>query len=150
MYSIIRVSEFDFFNEESKRLILDTNFQGNSVRQMSSAKETISEYNLDHSQLAFVVAKPMIDHNNKMIENLFPETIVFSEEMIEGVGKEIEGDSDIQSPNERPVASTSPSPCRVYKYAPKYGYEQSQEDMVIFLTNKPEPKKYGGLNNIEL
>jgi hypothetical protein len=38
----------------------------------------------------------------------------------------------------------------VYKYAPKYGYEQSQEDMVIFLTTKPEPKRHGGLNKIEI
>jgi hypothetical protein len=74
--------------------------------------------------------------------DLYPDTTVFSEEMIEGVGKEIDGDDSNQPSNERPISS--PSVCRVYKYAPRYGFAESHEDMVIFLTNKLEPKKYGG------
>ncbi len=73
---------------------------------------------------------------------IYPNTTVYSEEMIEGAGKESDGDNDAQSPNERPVLS--PSNCRVYKYAPRYGFDGSTEDMIVFLTNKLEPKKYGG------
>jgi hypothetical protein len=63
--------------------------------------------------------------------------------MIEGDNnKECDDDNDIQSLAERPILS--PPICRVYKYAPRYGFDASQEDMVIFLTNKHEPKKYGG------
>jgi hypothetical protein len=129
-------------------LILDTNLQGNSLRQLASVKDTINEYNLDRSQLVFTVGRRVINNNTNQIltdPDLYPTTTVFSEEMIEGAGKETDLDNDIQSPNEKTV--TSPSLCRVYKYAPKYGFEQSEEDMVIFLTSKPEPKKYGGLKS---
>jgi hypothetical protein len=67
---------------------------------------------------------------------VYSNTKVFSKEMIEGAN------NDTQSLAERPILS--PSICRVYKYAPRYGFDASQEDMVIFLTNKHEPKKYGG------
>lgn len=106
-------------------------------------KEMISEYNLDHTQLAFTVARQVMANNQLMI-NLYPETTVFSEAMIEGGSKEIDGDQDVQSPNEKPILSR-PS-CRVYKYAPKYGFDQNEEDVVVLLTNKVEPKKYGRMN----
>ena len=62
--------------------------------------------------------------------------------MIEGVGKEADADNDNQSVTEKP--NPPPSNCRIYKYAPRSGFAESNEDMIIFLTNKLEPKKYGG------
>ncbi len=124
-------------------MILDTNLPGHSIPQLTSVKDTIQEYNLDKSQLVFTVGRKIIDNNQ-----IIPATTVFSEEMIEGAAKEGDVDNDIQSPNERSVAS--PSLCRVYRYAPKYGFHESQEDMVIFLTTKPEPRKYGGLKKKEI
>jgi hypothetical protein len=108
---------------------------------LTNAKDTINEYNLDRSQLAFTIGKKIIN-NGQIFISLDPSTTVFSEEMIEGAGKESDGDNDIPSPNEKPIPS--PPICRVYKYAPRYGFDGSQEDMVLFLTSKLEPKKYGG------
>ena len=36
------------------------------------------------------------------------------------------------------------APCRVYKFAPKYGFVDTQDDMLIFLTRKLDVKKDGG------
>lgn len=105
-------------------------------------KDVITEYNLDHTQLAFTVGRQIWQDNQIMIE-LYPQTTVFSDEMIEGGSKDVDGDSEVPSPNEKPIPS--PPLWRIYKYAPRYGFDQSQEEMVIFLTNKPEPKKYGGM-----
>lgn len=62
--------------------------------------------------------------------------------MIENKGKEIDGEQEIQAVNER--LAITPPVCRVYKYAPRYGFDRGEEEMVIFLTNKLEPMKYGG------
>ena len=105
-------------------------------------KDMISQYNLDHSQLAFTVCRK-VRENDQLNTYMFPATTVFSEEMIEGGEKNLDGDTEVRSPNEKPLSS--PPLCRVYKYAPKYGYDRREEEMVIFLTSKPEPRKYGGL-----
>ena len=106
-------------------------------------KDMINEYNLDHTQLAFTVGRQVPgDHQSK--PDFYPETTIFSEAMIEGGSNELDGDHDVQSPNEKPISSRPL--CRVYKYAPKYGFDQNEEDMMVLLTNKIEPKKYGGMN----
>jgi len=91
--------------------------------------------------LVFTVGRRIIN-NNQVSTELYPDTKVFSKEMVEGANNECEDDNDTQSTSERPILS--PPNCRLYKYAPRYGFDVSQEDMVISLTNKPEPKKYGG------
>jgi hypothetical protein len=83
-----------------------------------------------------------VNNNGEISMTIYSDATVYSEEMIEGVGKEVDGDNEVQLTNETPVLV--PSICRVYKYAPRYGFDGDQEDMVIFLTNKLEPKKYGG------
>lgn len=113
--------------------------QNHILQQMASAKDTINKYNLEKSQLAFSIGQKNMNTNNIVI---YPDTTVYSEEMIEGVNKEVEGENSILSPNDKPIPS--PSDCRVYKYAPRYGFGESEEDMVIFLTSKLEPRKYGG------
>lgn len=115
--------------------------QNHSLRQLSSAKDTISEYNLGKSQLAFTIAKK-VTMNGQTFMVTYPDTTIFSDEMIEGGGNESDPDNDTSSSNE-PLKSSA-SICQVYKYAPKYGFDTSIEDMVIFLTNKLEVKKYGG------
>ncbi len=111
-----------------------------TLSQLSSPKDTIREFNLEKSQLAFTIAKIDISDGQTKIVS-YPDTTAFSDEMIEGASNELDGDNDIQAPN----ASSRPSPpiCRVYKYAPRYGFDTSSEDMVIFLTHKLEPKTYG-------
>lgn len=89
--------------------------------------------------MAFTIGQKISGSEQVLID---PYTTVYSEEMIEGVGKDSEGDNDSLSPNEK--SNSAPPICRVYKYAPRSGFSESQEDMVIFLTNKLEPRKYGG------
>ena len=36
------------------------------------------------------------------------------------------------------------SNCRMYKYAPQNGYTNSNDEVLIFFTNKLKPEKYGG------
>ena len=112
-----------------------------SLSQLSTAKLTISEYNLDRCQLAFTVGK-LVMRDGQQYWEIEPGTTAFSEEMVEGAEKEVEGEIDSQSPTTN-TNSTAPI-CRVYKYAPKSGFANGDEDMLIFLTNKLEPRKYGG------
>jgi len=122
-------------------LNLGEELHGNhTLPQLSSPKDTIREFNLEKSQLAFTIAKKVIKDGQTIIDP-YPDTTVFSDEMIEGASNELDDDNDIQASNGRSKPS-SPS-CRVYKYAPRYGFDTSNEDMVIFLTHKLEPKTYG-------
>jgi hypothetical protein len=122
-------------------LILDRNLQDCFLPQLSASKDTINEYNLGKSQLAFTVGQ-RVQNNGQISINLYSDTTVYSDEMIEGVGKESEAENDTQSMSGR--QNTSPSICRVYNYAPRSGFAESNDDMLIFLTTKLEPKKYGG------
>ena len=73
-----------------------------------------------------------------------PETTVFSQAMIEGAGKGTEADNT--SPTATSSSQTPARGCRVARYAPKYGFAQSQEEMIVVMTQKVEQKKYKGLS----
>ncbi|CAF3636284.1 unnamed protein product [Rotaria sordida] len=124
--------------------------QNQSLVQFSCPKDIINEYNLNKSQLAFTVAKEVTIDGRSMME-LYSDTTVYSEEIADGVDIESPVDDVIESTVDNVIQSTTPttnsliSNCRVYKYAPKSGFDTSNEDMLILLTNKLEPKKYGRL-----
>ncbi|CAM2705369.1 unnamed protein product [Rotaria socialis] len=120
----------------------DHNLQNSSVPQCSPSKDLNKEYNLDRSQLAFTVGRKMADNGRDTIE-LFLESTVFSEEMVEGGDMESSIGSNIQLSTVE--LDPTVNKCQVYKYAPKHGFDVSNEDMVIFLTRKLEPKKFGEL-----
>lgn len=102
---------------------------------------TINKFNLAKSQLAFAVGKEVTQDGQTIFE-LYSDSIVFSLEMTEGETTTSDAPNSTRSPVARSVSPTSL--CRVYKYAPKYGYEASNEEMVIFLTKKLEANIYGG------
>ena len=55
------------------------------------------------------------------------------------------------NPTESTTKGNSPPPqCQVRKYAPRHGYADGEEEMLIFCTTKLEIKKYGGNQNIYL
>ncbi|CAF3425593.1 unnamed protein product [Rotaria sp. Silwood2] len=118
------------------------NVRNDLLTQFPRPKDIIDEYKLDQSQLAFTVAKKETI-GDRIEKNIYPNTTVYSEEMVEGVDIASTVDNSMQSTTVKTNSSTSN--CRVYKYAPKWGFDTSNEDMLIFLTNKPEPKKYGEL-----
>jgi hypothetical protein len=103
---------------------------------LSSAKLIIREYSLDKTQLAFTVVQVSESDGNSILHP-FDATTAYSDEMIES-----ESDSDVQLSTTTNQAS-APS-CRVAKYAPKYGFAQSREDMIVVMTQKMEKKKYKG------
>lgn len=116
-----------------------------SVPQLENHKDTIIEYKLDQTILAFTIVRQYLGNNGMQVD-VYTESTVFSHIMTEGEvkGKETETEQDTQLIDNESVASASPPLCRVYKYAPRYGFDTSEEDMVIFLTHKLEPRKYGG------
>lgn len=121
--------------------LLDYDLQNSSVPQCSSPKDLNKAYNLDRSQLAFTVARKITVNGQDMIQ-LITDSTVFSEEMVEGVDTESSIDNNIKSSTVE--LNPTINKCQVYKYAPKHGFDVSNEDMVIFLTCKLEPKKFGG------
>ena len=67
--------------------------------------------------------------------------MVFSEEMTEDSKEEPDAD------NEAGSSSVLPPDCRMYKYAPRKGYTDEKEEVLIFYTGKLGVKKYGGSYN---
>lgn len=108
------------------------------------SKDPIKEYSLDRSQLSFTVAREQFINGTSCLE-LIRDSTVFSEEMVEGVCTDSPKTDDISSP-----LSTSSSPsmptCQIDKYAPKYGYHVSDEDMIICLKRKLDKKTCDGKN----
>ncbi|CAF4732012.1 unnamed protein product [Rotaria sp. Silwood1] len=114
----------------------------NLVPELTSGRKIVQEYNLKKTQLAFTIGR------KKNIEDKFPTILdlgltIYSEEMVEDAEKEIVEDT---RPTESVVQSHSPPPdCRMYKYAPRYGYTTGKEEVLIFYTKKLEENKYGNL-----
>ena len=116
-----------------------------STPQLRTAKETIKEFNLEISQLTFTVGKK-ISNNGVPSLILFSSTTVFSDRMTENVTRDV--DSDIMSRESNtlePSTSSLDAPCHMYQYAPRYGYQDTNETVLIFYTSKLKPKIYGGL-----
>jgi hypothetical protein len=63
-----------------------------------------------------------------------------------------EGTTEDDRSDEPAAISNVPPPpeCRMYKYAPRYGYTQGNDEMLIFFTRKLEEKKYGSKKNTDL
>ncbi|CAF3462000.1 unnamed protein product [Rotaria sp. Silwood1] len=114
----------------------------NLVPELTSGRKIVQEYNLKKTQLAFTIGRKI------NIEDKFPTILdlgltIYSEEMVEDAEKEIVEDT---RPTESVVQSHSPPPdCRMYKYAPRYGYTTGKEEVLIFYTKKLEENKYGNL-----
>jgi len=114
-----------------------------STPQLSSAKDTVREFNLDKAQLAFTIAQKIIGHDTISMA-LFSCTTVFSDTMIGHFKREFESDNaPSESTTVRSNSSRSPD-CHVYKYAPRSVYQNSNDEVLIFYTSKLKPKKYGG------
>lgn len=64
--------------------------------------------------------------------------------MIESAGNGT--DADNKSPAATSSSQSTALNCRVARYAPKYGFAQSQEEMILVMMQKVEQKKYKGLS----
>jgi hypothetical protein len=61
--------------------------------------------------------------------------------------------SDEDDKSTESAAKSNPSPppdCRMYKYAPRRGYTEGNQEILIFYTKKLEEKKYGSKKIIYL
>ncbi|CAF4499200.1 unnamed protein product [Rotaria sp. Silwood2] len=114
-----------------------------SSPQLSSAKDTIKEFNLEKAQLAFTIGKKTIEDNN-ITYIVCSQTTVFSEEMTENIRESDLVNAPTESTIVRPHSLIS-SDCRMYKYAPRSGFTDTNDEILIFYTNKLKPSKYGEL-----
>ena len=73
----------------------------------------ITEYNLEKSQLAFTVAKKIID-NNQSAMLLYIDTTIFSDEMDENDEKQSDTETDTESSSEKQTSTGSNH--YIYKY----------------------------------
>lgn len=64
--------------------------------------------------------------------------------MIEIVGKETDSDAGPSESTTLRSQTRKSSICQIYKYAPRTGYTESNDEILIFFTNKLKTKKYGG------
>jgi hypothetical protein len=126
---------------KTKKIFL-FNLDSPSTPQLPTVKDTIQQFHLDKCQLAFTIGKRRI-MNDIVTFIAFACTTVYSEELIEIV-KESEPN------NPTTVSMTGRSHtlinagCRMYKYAPRSGYTDSNDEILIFFTSKLKPNKYGG------
>ncbi len=119
---------------ENSCFILDT------TSQSSNAKDTIKEFHLDKAQLAFTIGQKILIDNNRTIGMIaYSSTTIFSDEIIEIVTRE--SHKKCIKKNYHPSNSSS---CQVHTYAPRNGYTNGNDQVIIVFNNKLKPKKYGG------
>ncbi len=97
---------------------------------MSTPKDTIKEFNLDRPQLAFTLGRKT-DGNLCVF---YTCTTQFSDEI------EITGRGSDSDRSHIP----KPSICQMYKYAPRNGYTDGNDEVLMFFTNKLKQNRYGG------
>jgi hypothetical protein len=105
--------------------------------------ETVKEYNLEKSQLAFAVGKKILV-NGQSLMHVYLDTTIFSDQMDEKDEKDekqSDSETDTESSGQRPSPSSSDR--YIYKYAPQSGIVGNNDEMLIFLKKKSERKKYG-------
>jgi hypothetical protein len=113
-----------------------------SRHRLKKEIDIIKEYNLDRSQLAFTLGKKFLN-NDQLTMLIYTDTTIFSDEMNEYIEKYSDNGTDTESSSEKINSSTINQ--HIYKYAPKSGSIENNDEMLIFLKKKLESKKYGGL-----
>jgi len=115
---------------------------------MLSKRQIVGEYNLKKAQLAFFIGQKH-DVNDIFPTIINPSLIIFSEDMImvsdEGT---VEDEKSTES-----AAKSNPSPppeCLMRNYAPRRGYTDGDQEILIFYEKKLEEKKYGSKKIIYL
>ncbi|CAF4960348.1 unnamed protein product, partial [Rotaria socialis] len=117
-----------------------------SSSQLLSIKDTIKEFNLEKAQLAISIGKKATNTNdNDTIWIIYNRTTVLSDELIQQFGKESYANCTPSGTSSVRFNSSEESDCRVYKYAPKFSYADSSDEILIFYTNRLQLKKYGEL-----
>ncbi|CAF3747753.1 unnamed protein product [Rotaria magnacalcarata] len=139
---IIKKKADDLKNYGNLRVFNCLNNESSS--QLLSIKDTIKEFNLEKAQLAISIGKKATNTNDT-IWIIYHRTTVFSDELIQQFDKESYVDCTPSGSSSVRFNSPQESDCRVYKYAPKSGYADSNDEILIFYTNRLQPKKYGEL-----
>jgi hypothetical protein len=120
---------------------LDSNIFNNSLPKLTCAKNITREYDLKKSQLAFTIGKKL-NENDKFPTILYLDTTIFSEDMMENHKDEPDADNETESSSTKSDASSHL--CRMYRYAPRKGYTDEHEEVLIFYTGKIGVRTYGG------
>jgi hypothetical protein len=124
-------------------LILDHNSQDTSLAQLPIRRDIdlVQEYNLEKSQLAFTLGKKLII-NGQLSMLLYAHTTIYSEAMDEYDEKQSDTDTETESSSTERLNLSSPNRF-IYKYAPRSGLAENNDEMLVFLRSKLELRKYG-------
>ncbi len=143
VYSTVKVNRCKYFLAKIFQLISDQILQNTPVSQQSLQKkiDVMKEFNLEKSQLAFTLGKKVMN-NGQLSMLIYTDTTIFSDPMDENDERQSDTETDTESSNEKAISS-SLNNC-IYKYAPRSGLAGNNDEMLIFLKNKIEAKKYGG------
>ncbi len=117
------------------KLISDANLLNNDAQNALSKRKMVAEYQLKQAHLAFFIGKRINPTDN------FPRVIdlgltELSEEMTLFPDASTGSSAQPKSP-----------PCNVYQYAPRYGYTDGNDLMLVFLTRKPNERINGSKKN---
>jgi hypothetical protein len=115
-------------------------WQYESRPQKESVKETILEYQLDKSQLAFTIVERQI-MDGQLVLAIFHETTAFSKEMIESTSSPASKTIDQYMTDS---AQTLDMNYRVDHYAPRYGFCTGNEEVIIIMKGEVGKKKTDG------
>lgn len=115
--------------------------------QASSPKDTIRQYNLDKSQLAFTIGQKE-NPNEAFPSKIYTATTVYSDIMVKNTHKDVDEQTTNSASAVENQSSTPQS--TVYKYAPKSGSMNGNDEILIFFRKKLRIQKYGGKNNMDL
>jgi hypothetical protein len=107
----------------------------NPTQNAISKREMVAQYNLKKAHLAFFIGEK-INANSEFPQVIEPRLTEFSEIMT------LVSDG----PTDKSNSSSLPD-CGVDQYAPRYGYTDGGDLMLIFLTRKPDERKNGSRKN---
>ena len=107
---------------------LRSNLDALSTSQLSSPKDTIKEFNLDRLQLGFTLGREGTV-NGIPTKIPFAATTVFSDEVVKM--------NTTRSHTPKPIIS------QIYKYLPRKGFSDGNDEIVVFFTNKLKSNRYG-------
>ena len=126
------------------RLQMNSPLGTHLIPQLTLPKDTIRQYNLHQSQLAFTIGYKM-SAEEKYPSGILAETTVFSEPMVENLRKE--QDEQAQSPTSQTSAEKPANQSTIYKYAPKSGSVQGGDEVLIAFREKLRTHKLGGTSD---
>ena len=99
-------------------------------------------------QLAFTIIKMLNNETDDI--GVLEDTIIFSEVIVEDSESSSTCTSNPSNNENDNTTNNSleqaPIAARIWKYAPRFGFHEGGDDVLVILQKRPEIRKYGGWN----